>query len=106
MKNTSFKRIWTKTSVKRILKEFEKTDKQFLCHVSDEFKNIWSDLDHRLKIRDLAKKIDTDHWRVNSEMFPSSTSCLFYFMLGRTDGHSIRIKFLEHEIKRLSRKRR
>jgi hypothetical protein len=95
MKNTSFKRLWTKTSVRRIRKEFIKnhphTGSSFICHNSVEFKKIWHVYWHKLlKLAKRFNKIDIGNVDV---LFENSS-------------YECRLDFLDHEIRRLSKKKK
>lgn len=95
MKNTSFKRLWTKTSVKRILAEYKESDVEFLCYASAEFADLWADSGHQKKIKTLAKKF-------GKGVVYECGEGLFY--TDYSNSREIRIVFLEHEIMRLSAK--
>jgi hypothetical protein len=104
MKNTSFKRLWTKTSVKRILKEYLASPSQFpfICLRSKEFEGLWRDYRHRQKISDLAFQFSAIPI---GNLGCAKTSVLFNKDgLSREEYQKLRIDFLKHEIKRLSNK--
>lgn len=96
MKNTSFKRLWTKTSVKRMLSEFKKHESRFLCHASSEFANLWDNQEHKKQIIERAQKFNPE-----LAAFGIECTCLFYSH-SHSEGRSVRIKFLENEIERLT----
>lgn len=99
MKNTSFKRRWTKTSLKRIRAEYVKNIQYkgyFLCHTVPEFKELWK----KFKSEIIANAVvfSGDARYVGN---PTWSDCLFY---GPLDSAEHRIKFLDYEIARLSKK--
>jgi hypothetical protein len=99
MKNTSFKRLWTKTSVRRMLRAYKKHEiSSFLCHVSSEFANLWDNKEHKKQIIERAQKFDPKEaaFGVGDEY-----RCLFYTR-SHSKGRKTRIKFLENEIVRLT----
>ena len=106
MKNTSFERVWTKTSIKRMLKTYVEKIKNdlvwtyFLCNSCPEFKLLWENEEYREQILMLAKKSNITNYigRVNT-----SSSALF-ISHNNENQKRIRIKFLQHEICRLSKK--
>lgn len=110
MKNTSFKRLWTKTSLKRIRTAFANSHISFsygfLCLGSREFKSIWNS--HKNEIRNISKDfLGEKDWERNNS-FEKSFKCdtLFYPGRGGSEGRKeLRLEFLDHEIKRLSEKR-
>ncbi len=96
MKNTSFKRLWTKTSVRRMLRAYKKHEiSSFLCHASSEFANLWDNMEHKKQIIELAQKFDPKYAASGIEC-----ACLFYTPLA--GDRNIKIKFLENEIVRLT----
>ena len=95
MKNTSFARRWTKTSLKRILKEFQAQHYWgFLCIASREFASLW--YDHKAEIYELAMQFDANAANHHKD---HTHSCLFY----TNNNREIRIAFLKHEIARLTK---
>jgi len=96
MKNTSFKRLWTKTSLKRIRKEFVLHYSGFICNASLEFSDLWNS-GHRVEIIRLAKEfvipMGDDGVGADGLLFGDSY---------RRRRKEIRLEFLDHEIKRLS----
>ena len=104
MKNTSFERVWTKTSVKRILKQYLECDEchnTYLCNVCPEFKSLWDNEEYRREIHALAKdaQITTS---ISRDAFAGSCA-LFNYPFEPTQ-RKLRINFLNHEIARLSKK--
>jgi hypothetical protein len=100
MKNTSFERIWTKTSVTRILKEYLRSTSGFpyICLRSREFKSIWENPKHRERIA----KLSFEFSGIRAKMIPDS---LFHeYGLDFQEAIQLRTEFLKHEIKRLSAK--
>ncbi len=98
MKNTSFARRWTKTSVRRILKEFKDAPHKYLCIASLEFYHLWND--YRCQINELARNLNPSLY----EGYEDSINVLFPSNQSPYDTRRYRIEFLEHEIKRLTKK--
>lgn len=103
MKNTSFKRLWTMTSLKRIRKELQMdTQSTFLCVASLEFKAIWRE--YQKEIKTLAESfIGSPLGRIDvfNSLFRDGGN---NFPAAREARRKIRLEFLDHEIARLSKK--
>jgi hypothetical protein len=99
MKNTSFPRLWTKTSVKRILKDFKKgNDFSFLCNRSPEFKSIWEK--HENELRKLVQDFVGDGYMPDFSVLFDERA----YSKMKSTRFQIRLDFLKHEIARLSTK--
>lgn len=96
MKNESFKKLWTETSIKRILQDFLKSDHSYICLASVEFNHLWSIPKNR---RCLRRRVD----KFRPGLTNLTGNCLMYVPVYHEK--EVRIQFLKHEIKRLTKKR-
>jgi hypothetical protein len=97
-RNTSFEWVWTKTSVSRILERYiSLPDSTYLCDVF-EFRYLWEK--YKQELRELGESFDSYN------VTPKDSVCFFrgQFSLGYGGARKVRIDFLKHEIKRLTKK--
>ena len=102
MKPKPFSKLWTKRTVQIILKEYEANDfgMGYLCYTSQTFYVLWQS--HRLAIQKLALKFDPLDKVLQARILNNYGNCLFY----ATSSRAHRIAFLQHEIVRLTPKKR
>jgi hypothetical protein len=102
MKPKPFSKLWTKRTVQIILKEYEASDggMGYLCYTSQTFYVLW--VSHKLAIQKLALKFDPSDKILQGRILNNDGSCLFY----ATTSRAHRIAFLQHEIARLTPKKR
>lgn len=104
-KQRTFEQRWNATALRRILKQLKQSDVCYLCNASPEFKELWGK--HSYSINCLANACDAVK---QFTVFPTGYS-LFYPPLDMSYSHwtsiarQVRIDFLTHEIKRLTKKK-
>jgi hypothetical protein len=100
-----FETLWTKKFLNKVKRKFQKKEYLFLCNASEEFKELWDaragtgygqSFLYREEIRSRA--------RVHFLDMVGFGDCLFKCIQG-DDYRTIRLNFLNHEIKRLSEKK-
>ena len=102
MKPKPFSKLWTKKTVQTILKEYEGSERygNYLCYTSQTFYALW--VSHKLAIQKLALKFDPSDRVLYRKIIDNEGDCLFY----ENPSRAHRIAFLQHEIVRLTPKKR